>query len=261
MKLKNKFAVIVGGVVGIGAAISKRFGREGCNLIISYHGESEKGEISRLEGALKKNKIKYYFENLDVLKKDHIKAFFNKVKEITQVLDIAINNAGAATENNFVDLAEKEWDFVMDVNAKGMFLCCQEEARIMIKQNFGKIINTASLASKTGVQYIVHYSASKYAVLGLTFTMAKELAVYNINVNAVCPGIVLTGMKERNWHARAQLCDLGYDEIVEKDRAKIPLGRFATPDDIANMFYFLALEDSDYITGQGFNVDGGLENH
>lgn len=261
MRLQNKFAVIIGGVVGIGGAISRRLGKEGCNLFISYHGDSEKKEVDKLEEELKKNKIKYYFENLDVLKKEQIKAFFNKLKETTPVLDIAINNAGVSTKNHFIDLTEEEWDFVMDVNAKGMFLCCQEEARIMIKQNFGKIINTASLASKAGAVYLAHYSASKYAVLGLTFTMAKELAQYNINVNAVCPGIVLTDMIEREWDWESKLCGLEKEKVIERTINKIPLGRFATPDDVANMFYFLASKDSDYITGQAFNVDGGMENH
>lgn len=261
MKLKNKFAAVIGGAIGIGAAITKRLAKEGCNLAITYHGDSERKEAEKLGEKLKSNKIKYFYENLDVLKKEEITAFFDKVKTITSILDFGINNAGVATESNFIDLTEEDWDFVMGVNIKGMFFCCQEEAKIMVKQNHGKIINTASLASKTGVPYIAHYSASKYAVLGLTFTMAKELAAFNINVNAVCPGIVLTGMKQRNWSSRSELNGLDRSEIIERDRLRIPLNRFATTDDIANMFFFLASEDSDYITGQAFNVDGGLENH
>lgn len=261
MKLKNKFTVIIGGAVGIGAAITKKFSKEGSNLFITYHGESEEKEAKKLEEELKKYKIKYFFENMDILKKNEITDFFNKVMNITPKIDIAINNAGVSTKNKFIDLTEEEWDFVMGVNIKGMFFCSQEEARIMVKQNFGKIINTASLASKIGVTYLAHYSASKFAVLGLTFTMAKELAPYHINVNAVCPGIVLTDMIEREWDWESKLCNIEREKIVERSISKIPLGRCATADDIANMFFFLASEDSDYITGQAFNVDGGMENH
>ena len=149
----------------------------------------------------------------------------------------------------------------MRINTKALFLCCQEEARIMIKQNHGKIINTASLAAKFGVPYLAHYSASKFAVLGLTYTMSKELGANNIKVNAVCPGLAVTDMKEEDWERRSRLFGISKEEMIERDKSRVPLGRFATPEDVADVFFFLSSEDSDYITGQSFNVDGGIENH
>ena len=261
MRLKNKFAVIIGGAIGIGSAITNVFAREGCNLLITHHGEKEKTEASKIEEKVKKFGIKFYYEDLDVLKKDQIIALFNKLPNYTKKLDIAVNNAGVSSMKNFIDLTEEDWDFNMDVNAKGMFFCCQEEARIMINQNYGKIINTASLVSKIGAYFLAHYAASKFAVLGLTFTMALELAKYNINVNAVCPGLVLTDMIRREWGWEAGLRGVGEKEFEENMRQSIPLNRYAKPEDIANMFLFLASDESNYITGQAFNVNGGIENH
>jgi NAD(P)-dependent dehydrogenase (short-subunit alcohol dehydrogenase family) len=261
MRLKNKFAVIIGGAIGIGAAITHAFAREGCDLLITHLGDKEKAEAEKIEKEVKKFGIKFYFEDLDVLKKDKIYAFFNKLPQYSNKLDIAVNNAGVSSMRSFVDLTEEDWDFNKDVNAKGMFFCCQEEAKIMMKQNSGKIINTASLAAKIGVPFLAHYTASKFAVLGFSYSMAIELAKYNITVNSVCPGIVLTDMIRREWKWESKLRGMEEEEFVNSIKESIPLGRFAKPEDIANMFLFLASSESDYISGQAFNVNGGSENH
>ena len=261
MRLKNKFAVIIGGAIGIGAAISRAFAREGCNLLITNHGEKEKAETTKIADDFIKYEIEFHYEDLDVLKKDQVISFYNKLPVYSEKLDIAVNNAGVSSMREFVNLTEEDWDFNMDVNAKGMFFCCQEEAKIMIKQNYGKIINTASLAAKIGVPYLAHYTASKFAVLGLSYTMALELAQYNITVNSVCPGIVLTDMIRREWKWESDLRGVEENKFVESIKESIPLGRFAKPEDIANMFLFLASNESDYITGQAFNVNGGQESH
>lgn len=261
MRLKNKFAIIIGGAIGIGAAITNAFAKEGCDLLITNHGEKEKNEAAKIGKNVKKYGIKFYYEDMDVLKKDQILVFFNNLPKYTDKLDIAVNNAGVSSMKNFVDLTEEDWDFNMDVNAKGMFFCCQEEAKIMIRQNYGKIINTASLAAKIGVPYLVHYAASKFAVLGLTYSLALELAKYKINVNAVCPGIVLTDMIRREWKWESELRGVAEKDFVENLRQSIPLGRFAEPEDVANMFLYLASDESDYITGQSFNVNGGSRSH
>ncbi|MCL5071670.1 MAG: SDR family oxidoreductase, partial [Actinobacteria bacterium] len=115
MRLKNKFAVIIGGAVGIGSAITKIFAREGCNLFITYHGDKEKSCVKSLEKDMKEFNIKFYYENLDVLKKNDVKEFFIKSKNYNEKLDIAVNNAGVSNMKNFVDLAEEDWDFNMDI--------------------------------------------------------------------------------------------------------------------------------------------------
>ena len=261
MRLKDKFAVIIGGAIGIGVTITRRFAEEGCDLLITYYNEKEKIEVQKLEETAKELGINLYHEQLDVLLKEQTIKLFNKINTITNKLDIAINNAGVSSMRSFTELTEEDWDFNMDTNAKGMFFCCQEEAKIMIAQNFGKIINTASLASKIGAPYLAHYAASKFAVLGFTFTMAYELSKYNINVNAVCPGIVLTDMIKREWKWESELRGIDHKTFVNSLKESIPLRRFATPEDVANMFLFLASDDSNYITGQAFNVNGGSESH
>jgi len=261
MRLKNKFAVIIGGAIGIGAAITNTFAKEGCNLLITHHGDGEKIEAEKISENVKKFGIKFYYEDLDVLKKEQIISLFKRLPQYSEKFDIAVNNAGVSNMKSFVDLTEQDWDFNMDINAKGMFFCCQEEAKIMIKQNYGKILNTASLAAKIAVPFLAHYTASKFAVLGFTYTMAHELAPYNITVNAVCPGVVLTDMIRREWKWESALRGVGEKDFVENLRNSIPLNRFAKPEDIANMFLFLASDESDYITGQSFNVNGGQESH
>ncbi len=131
----------------------------------------------------------------------------------------------------------------------------------MIKQKSGKIINNASLAAKRGAPFLGHYSASKFAVLGLTYTMALELAPYGITVNAVCPGIVETGMIRREWKWEGDLRGMTPDQVREEVLSTIPLGRLAQPEDIAAVVAFLASKDADYMTGQALNINGGMENH
>jgi NAD(P)-dependent dehydrogenase (short-subunit alcohol dehydrogenase family) len=261
MRLKNKHAVVIGGAIGIGQAITKRLAKEGSNLILTFHKDSEKEEAEKLKRIFEEYKINYSYEKLDVLNKDEIISFFKMVKSKVPGLDIAVNNAGVSTKNRFADITEEEWDFNMDINAKGMFLCCQEEAKIMMKQKKGKIVNTASIAGKAGYPLLAHYCASKFAVLGFTFAMAKELAEYNVNVNAVCPGQVYTDMIKREWSWEAKITGISRDKVIELAKKSIPLGRLAMPEDVADLVFFLASEDADYITGQAFNVDGGRENH
>ncbi len=261
MRLKNKFALIIGGAIGIGGAITRRFIKEGCDLMITYYSEKEKTEVQKLEREAKETGIKFYYEQLDVLSKKQIIEFFKKINAVTNKLDIAVNNAGVSSMKSFIELTEEDWDFNMDTNAKGMFFCCQEEAKIMIEQKNGKIINTASLAAKIGAPFLAHYAASKFAVLGFTFTMAIELSKYNINVNAVCPGIVLTEMIKREWEWESKLRGINQETFINNLKDSIPLRRFASPEDVASMFLFLASDDSNYVTGQAFNVNGGSENH
>lgn len=261
MRLKDKFALIIGGAIGIGGAITRRFIKEGCNLMITYYNEREKIEVQKLEREIKDTGTKFYHGQLDVLSKKQIIKFFKQLSAVTNKLDIAVNNAGVSSMKSFTELTEEDWDFNMDTNAKGMFFCCQEEAKIMVEQKNGKIINTASLAAKIGAPYLAHYAASKFAVLGFTFSMAIELSKYNINVNAVCPGIVLTDMIQREWKWESELRGIDQEIFVNNLKNSIPLGRFSTPEDVASMFLFLASDDSNYITGQAFNVNGGSENH
>ncbi len=261
MRLKNRFAVIIGGASGIGKAITRSFMDEGSDLMITYYNEKSKNDAQKLEREAKEKGTNLYYSRVDVLSKKQIIGFFEEVKKLAGRIDIAVNNSGVSSMRKFIELTEEDWDYNMDVNAKGIFFCCQEEAKIMMKQNSGKIINTASLASKIGAPFLAHYAASKFALLGFTFTMALELAQYNINVNAVCPGVVLTDMIQREWEWESQIRGINKETLISNIKQSVPLGRFATPEDIANLFVFLASDDSNYITGQAFNINGGMESH
>ncbi|GAI50261.1 unnamed protein product, partial [marine sediment metagenome] len=175
------------------------------------------------------------------------------IKEFGQI-DILVNNAGISSMAPMVDLKERDWNANMSVNAKGVFLCSKAVAKHMIQRRSGKIINNASLAAKRGARFLAHYSASKFAVLGLTYTMAIELAPYNITVNAVCPGIVETDMIRREWKWEGDLRRMTPEKVRKEVLSTIPLGRLAKPEDIAGVVAFLASEDADYITGQPINI-------
>ena len=147
----------------------------------------------------------------------------------------------------------------MDVNAKGVFFCCQEEAQLLIRQGFGKIINTSSVAGKRGAPFLAHYCASKYAVIGFSKALALELAPYGVTVNCVCPGFVRTDMQAREIGWEAKLRGITPDQVKDEYVKMTPLGRLEEPEDVAKVFVFLASPYSDFMTGQAINISGGIE--
>ncbi|MFZ7101765.1 MAG: SDR family NAD(P)-dependent oxidoreductase [Peptococcaceae bacterium] len=251
--LKGKTAIVTGGAKGIGKAISRALADCGANVVIA--------DFDRAEGdkAVQELGERTLAVKVDVAQKAAVEAMFAKTLQTFGRLDIMVNNAGVSTMDYVVDIKEADWDRVMEINAKGVFLCSQAAAGIMLKQgNGGKIINIASQAGKNGYRCMGNYCASKHAVLGLTKVLAVELAKDRINVNAVCPGIVETDMKrqERIWGGR--LRKMSAADIQNEDRSQVPLGRTGTPQDVANIVVFLASEYSDYMTGQSLNVTGGM---
>jgi 3-oxoacyl-[acyl-carrier protein] reductase len=158
-------------------------------------------------------------------------------------------------------MTEKDWDFVNDVNAKGIFLCCKAVLEPMLKRGRGRIINIASDAGKTPWVTEAHYCASKHAVIGLTKVLALELAKDNIRVNAICPGWVDTPMSRQVFRDLAKIENKTEDQVIKELAAKIPVGRLGTPEDIGKVVAFLASEDADYVNGQSFAVCGGMEMH
>lgn len=197
----------------------------------------------------------------DVSNSEDVEHMASKAVDYFGKIDILVNNAGISSMAPFVKLTEEDWDTNMNINARGQFLCSKVVAKYMIKQKSGKIINNASLAAKRGARFLAHYSASKFAVLGLTYTMALELAPYNITVNAICPGIVETDMIRREWRWEANLRGISPDEVKDEVLGEIPLGRLCQPEDVAGVVAFLASRDADYLTGQAININGGMESH
>jgi NAD(P)-dependent dehydrogenase (short-subunit alcohol dehydrogenase family) len=174
-------------------------------------------------------------------------------------IDVLVNNAGVTRRAHIMDLTEQDWDRIMRVNAKGVFFCLQRVAREMIPRRRGRIINIASIAGKgyAGTSNAI-YAASKGSVISLTRTAAQQLARYDINVNAICPGITVTALSEANVAVRARDEGLSVEEMTRRRNAVIPLGRPNDPEDVAAVAVFLAGPAARNITGQSLNVDGGI---
>ena len=256
---ENKNVFITGAAGGIGKAISIAFAKEGAKIALTDL--DEKGlEESFKELKSKKTVIKTYL--LDVTKEKMVKEVVSKVLKDFPCIDILVNNAGVSTMNWFWELTEKEWDLNMNVNVKGVWLVTKHIVPHMIERKKGKIVNIASMAAKIGAPLLAHYSASKFAVVGFTQAIAKELAPYRINVNAVCPGFVKTSMQEREIAWEARLRNIEEPEKVREEYIKqTPFGRLCYPEDVARAVLFLASVDADFMTGQAINVTGGTCMH
>ncbi|MFW6180476.1 MAG: SDR family NAD(P)-dependent oxidoreductase [Spirochaetota bacterium] len=258
MRFKDKVVIITGGGKGIGRAIALGFAREGARLVVGYNSDREAAE--RTAAMAKEAGAGALPFKVDVTSKKDCTGLVDAAVREFGGLDIAVNNAGVSTMNWAVDLTEEEWDFNMDVNAKGVFLCCQAQVRRFVEQGRGgRIVNVASIASKRPAPLLAHYAASKFAVLGFAKTLAVEVAGHGITVNNVCPGLVKTAMQEREIGWEAKLKGVSEEQIRKEYLASIPLGRLEEPEDVARVVLFLASEDAAYMTGQAINVAGGME--
>ncbi|MGG1664060.1 SDR family NAD(P)-dependent oxidoreductase [Brevibacillus sp. NRS-1366] len=254
MDLTGKVAIVTGGTKGIGKAIVQAFIDCGARVAVAARNIDAAEKLANEIGGERAIAVK-----VDVSRSDDVIQMFDHVQDTYGRLDILVNNAGVSTMDFVENMKEEHWDKVMDINAKGSFLCSKLAAQVMKKQaEGGKIINISSQAGKNGYVCMGSYVASKHAVLGLTKVMALELAKHRINVNAVCPGIVETDMKktERVWGG--DLRGIGAKAVEEEDCSQVPLGRTAQPEDIANVVVFLASKYADYMTGQSINVTGGM---
>ncbi len=245
MKLNGKNALVTGGSRGIGRSIALALAKEGANVIINYSSNPTAAEavIQEIEAL----GVKGLAVKGNVASQEDVKDMLEKIEAVFDGVDILVNNAGITKDNLFIRMKEEEWDQVMDVNLKGVFLCTKAVTRKMIKQKFGKIINISSVVGVMGNAGQANYCASKAGVIGFTKSIAKELAGKNICVNAIAPGFIDTDMT-------AVLSDTVKDEMLKH----IPLKRYGKPEDIANLVVFLSSDASNYITGQVIQVDGGM---
>ncbi len=238
--LRGKRVVVTGGASGIGAATVERFIQEGARVLIldidSTRCERMREEITLLEG----------FVIADVRDRQQVDDAFARIKTLLGGIDILINNAGISVRHRFIDITPEEWDWVISANLTGAFHVAQVAAKWMLRESGGVILNTASTNGTMGYPLYADYNASKAGLIGLTRTMALELAP-TIRVNAVSPGYVLTPMQSREYTTQMT------DELNEK----IPLKRQASPTEIAAMFAFLASDEAAFITGHVFTIDGG----
>lgn len=246
MRLKNKVSLVTGAGRGIGKAIALAFAGEGSIVIVNdidlQTAQATAQEIADARGEALSIRA-------DVSLKAEVERMVREVVKNFDRIDILVNNAGVQTETPFIDVSEEEWNSIIDVNLKGVFLCSQLVARQMVKQGGGKIINISSIHEFYPRSNKAPYCASKGGMMMLTKVMALELAKYKINVTAIAPGAVATAMNA-DWLSSPQ-------KMAEKS-SKIPWGRIASPEEVAKVAIFLASEDAEYIIGTTIYVDGGL---
>lgn len=259
MRLGGKVAIVTGASRGIGKGIAVELAQEGAAVVVNYAQSRKMAE--ELVKAIISRGGRALAVQADVSKRGEVENMVEIGLREFGKIDILVNNAGIAIADLLVDSKEEDWHRVMNVNAKGVLLCCQAVARHMMARKGGKIINVASQAGKRGEQYNGVYCASKAAVISMTQTLAIELAPYGINVNAVCPGIVETKLMQDAIVERASLCGSSPEAYRENLIKLVPLGRIEQPEDVAKAVLFLASEYSDYMTGQSINITGGMIFH
>lgn len=254
--LHNKVAVVTGASRGIGAAIARRFARDGAAVVVAANepAVAAVAESIRAEGGRAVSIV------ADVTSASDVGRIYDLAEAEFGRVDISVQNAGVITIARIEAMTEGEWDRVMAVNTKGVFLCCQTAiARIRKHGSGGRLINTASGQARQGFIFTPHYAASKFGVVGITQSLAKEVAKEGITVNAFCPGIIETEMWAYNDAAWGKLLgNYAPGALMAEWVENIPMGRAGTGEDVAGLVAFLASPDAAYITGQTVNVDGGL---
>ena len=249
-ELSGRRAFVTGGAQGIGRAIAAALGRSGVKVAIA--------DIDGEAGRRTAHEIGAVAVEVDVRERASVERAFGEALAHLGGCEILIANAGVSTMQRALDLTDRDWDFNFAVNARGIFLTNQIAARHFVAEGSGCIVNTASLAAKVGAPLLAHYSASKFAVLGWTQALARELAPSGIRVNAVCPGFVKTGMQAREIEWEARLRGVSPQRVVDDYVAQTPLGRLEEPEDVADVVVFLCSDQARFMTGQGVNVTGGV---
>ncbi|WP_068497620.1 2-dehydro-3-deoxy-D-gluconate 5-dehydrogenase KduD [Paenibacillus kribbensis] len=242
--LKGKTAIVTGGNTGLGQGYSVALAKAGADLFIVANIE-EYEETRRL---LEPTGVKVVFYKADLTKKESIKKIVEEcVKEFGKI-DILVNNAGTIRRAPLLEYKAEDWDAVMEINLNAVYHLSQEVAKVMVEQKSGKIINIASMLAFQGGKFVPPYTASKHAVAGLTKAFANELAVHNVQINAIAPGYIAT----------ANTAPIRADESRNQEiLSRIPAGRWGDPSDLMGVVVFLASQGSDYMNGHILAVDGG----
>ncbi|MGB9022823.1 MAG: SDR family NAD(P)-dependent oxidoreductase [Candidatus Bathyarchaeia archaeon] len=253
MRLKDKAAIVTGASRGIGRVIALALAKEGASVVVA---DREPGhETVKMIQELGRSGL---YVQVDVRDAASVQNLISRTIEEFGKVDVLVNNAGVFIFARVEDMTEEQWDLIFDVNIKGMFLCCKAVAREMIARKVpGKIVNVSSSAGLAGHVGYSAYCSSKRAVLAFTESLAKELGPCGINVNAICPGDTETDMLADEVRKVAKQKSISEDRVRQDKLQNIPLGRFATPDDIANVVVFLVSNESRHVSGEFIKITGG----
>ena len=245
MRFKDKVVIITGGSRGIGRTLSNRFAAEGAHVVINYASDSATAQ-SLADEIRSRGQSAAIFKG-DVSSSKQVNTMVQEILSAYSRIDVLVNNAGIIRDKLLMVMSEDDWDRVIEVNLKGAFIWSKAVLKTMIGQHFGRIINIVSPSAITGRPGQANYAASKGGLISLTKTLSKELARFEISVNAVCPGVIKTDLVEN------------LEPNVKEDLlGLIPMKRFGTAEDVAEAVLFFASENAQYITGQVLCVDGGL---
>ena len=252
-ELRDRIVLVTGGASGIGAGTVDAFLAEGATVVSA--------DLSAPEG-LNEARDDEWTARLDVGDERAVEQVLDAIAATVGLVDVVVTAAGTSTMGYATETTSADWDRNLDVNAKGSFLVARGVARRLVDAGrTGRIVFIASQAAKNGYRGMTAYVASKHAVLGVTKTMAVELAPRGITVNAICPGIIETPMKHRERIEGGAIRGMTAEEVAAEDRSQVPLGRTGTPEDVAGVALFLASDLASYMTGQGLNVTGGMTMH
>ncbi len=254
--VKDQVAIVTGGGQGIGRAVALRLAQDGMHVVIADRQEAQAVAVADEVRALGRKALPL---TLDVSSATDRQAMLDATLATFSRLDVLVNNAAIQRAALPQDVTEEHWDTMMNVNAKAVYFCCQLALRHMAEQHSGRIINMASIAGKlASTIYHPIYNVSKAAVIAMTKTLALTYAGNGLRINAVCPGVVETPMQELVDREFARVTGKVAEEIRAERIARIPMGRIEQPEEVAALVSFLAGPDSGYITGEAFNVSGGL---
>ncbi|MEW9123375.1 MAG: 3-oxoacyl-[acyl-carrier-protein] reductase [Thermotaleaceae bacterium] len=244
MRLKEKVAIVTGGGRGIGAATAEKFASEGAKVVVA---DVNSSEVEERVSAIKRNGGEAIGFVVDVTNREQVDNLMGKCLDQFGKIDILVNNAGITADAKLVNMTEEQWDKVIDVNLKGVYNCGQAAAKVMTAQGFGVILNASSVVGVYGNFGQTNYAATKWGVIGMTKSWAKELGSKGIRVAAVAPGFILTPMTEKMP-----------EKVLDMMKDKSPLKTLGYPEDIANAYAFLASDEARFITGAVLSVDGGV---
>jgi len=248
----GKRAFVTGAATGIGRAAALALATRGARVAVA---DIDLDGARRTAAAIGAEAVAV---RVDVRERASVQQAFSEAAAALGGCEILIANAGVSSMRPALEITDQEWDGNFAVNARGIFLTNQIAARHFVAQRSGVIVNTASLAAKVGAPYLAHYSASKFAVVGWTQALARELASTGIRVNAVCPGFVKTDMQAREVVWEAQLRGISTEQVLAGYIAQTPLGRLELPEDVADVIAFLCSDAARFMTGQAINVTGGV---